>query len=124
MAGDSALTVKEFTLNGFKDFDTDTQTLLSDSAAYTVDMSGIDGGNVILYVNRPAGAKNPTIVVEDGGAYADGTMGNVTQLTTSGGQYFFGPYETSRFSDTAGKINITKSSNDTVKVYVQAWLVP
>ena len=123
MAGDSALTVKELSLNSFKEFDTDTEQLLSSTAAFTVDMSALDG-KVLLHFSRPADAKNPTIVIEDGGAYVSGAVGNVTKLTTQGGEYFFGPYETNRFQDTAGKINITKSTTDTTIIYVRALLVP
>lgn len=124
MAGDSALTVKSLSANSFKEFDTDTKQLLSDTAAITVDLSTMDGGKVLLFISRPEGAKNPTIVIEDGGAFTAGTVGNVTKLTTAAGEYFFGPFETSRFADTAGKINITKSSDDTTIIYVRALLLP
>jgi len=124
MAGDSAITVKELTHNGFKEFDTDTKQLLSSTAAITVDLSTMSGDKVLILVDRPADVTNPTIVVEDGGAYAAGAVGNVTKLTTQGGEYIFGPFETSRFQDTAGKINITKSTTDTTVLYVRALLMP
>jgi uncharacterized protein YaiE (UPF0345 family) len=130
MAGDSALTIQSATLNGsltFSTNDTDyMKTVLSSTAALTVTVSAEDASKLVLLVDRPADATNPTILVEDGGAdaFTAGSQGNLSLLTTAAGEYIFGPFETSRFQDTGGKINITKDRTDTTIVYVRALLLP
>ena len=129
MAGDSALSVRKLTRDSFAIKTTAVafkRVILSDSAAVTIDVSTMDASKIAILIDRPAGAKNPTIVIEDGGsgAYSGGSVGNITILTTEAGEYAIGPVETAQFKDTSGKINITKSSLDTVIVYIEAILLP
>ena len=123
MAGDSAITAVTLTANAFSDH-TGAVSVLSSTAAATIDISDLDGSKVVIFLDRDSGsAANPTIVVEDGDEYSAGTVGNITQLTTAGGEYVL-VAESSRVKDSNGKINITKSTTDTTIVYASAIVVP
>lgn len=126
MAGDSALTVRTITKNAFVIKTTAVaykRVVLSSTASVTLDVSTMDASKLVILLDRPAGAKNPTILIEDGAAFSGGSIGNISQLTTEAGEYAIS-FETSRFKDTSSKINITKSTTDTVIVYVGAILLP
>lgn len=123
MAGDSAITVIELTGNAFSDH-TGAVSVLNSTAAATIDVSDLDPSKLLIFVDRDSGsAKNPTIVIEDGGYYSAGAVGNVTQLTTVAGEYVFAGDGT-RWTDTSEKINISKTTTDTTIVYVSAILLP
>ena len=122
MAGDSAITVTTVVRNDFTD-DVSEKVVLSSTAAVTIDVDTMDAAKLLLIIDRPAGAKNPTIIIEDGAAYSAGAVGNITQLTTAAGFYCVA-LETARFKDSDGKINITKSTSDTVVVNVSAIILP
>jgi len=132
MAGDSALTVRTITRNAFVDKTTAVaykRVVLSSTAAVYIDVDTMDASNLLILLDRPADAKNPTIVIEDGGSTANpykfsaGSVGNITQLTTAAGEYAI-VVETARCKDSNGYINITKSTTDTAIVYVEAILLP
>ena len=138
MAGDSALSVRKLTIN---DIITKTtavaykRVVLSDTASVTIDISTMDASKLAILIDRPAGAKNPTILISGIGSTAGGStaakplfftggqQGNISQLTTEAGEYV-AIVETARCKDTSGNLNITKDSVDTVIVYVQAILLP
>ena len=129
MAGDSALTVRVLTSDSFALRTTATafkRVILSSTAAVTIDVSTMDVSKLVILLDRPADAKNPTIIIEDGGtgAFTGGNIGNISILTTAAGEYAIGAVETSRVKDTTSKINITKSTTDTAIVYIQAILLP
>jgi len=129
MAGDSALTIRKVTSDSFAIKTTAVaykRVILSSTAAVTIDISTVDASKLVILLDRPADAKNPTIVIEDGGsgAYTAGQVGNINILTTEAGEYAIRAPETARCKDTAGKINITKSTTDTTVVYVEAILLP
>lgn len=127
MAGDSALTIRKITTDSFAIKTTAVaykRVILSSTAAVTIDVSTVDASKLLILLDRPADATNPTIVIEDGAEYSAGAVGNISILTTAAGEYAIGPIETARFKDSAGKINITKSTTDTTIVYVEAILLP
>ena len=122
MAGDSAITVTTVVRNDFTD-DVSEKVVLSSTAAVYVDVDTMDAARLLFIIDRPAGAKNPTIIIEDGAKYSAGAVGNITQLTTAAGVYC-SVVETARFKDSNGYINITKSTTDTLVVNVSAILLP
>lgn len=122
MAGDSAITVTTVARNAFKN-DVSEKVVLSSTASVYVDVDTMDAAKLLIIVDRPAGAKNPTIVVTDGAKYSAGEVGNITQLTTAAGFYCLS-LETARFKDSNGYIKITKDTTDTVVVNVSAILLP
>jgi hypothetical protein len=127
MAGDSALTIRKVTSDSFAVKSTATaykRVVLSSTAAVTIDVSTVDVSKLVILLDRPADAANPTIVIEDGGEFTAGNQGNVSILTTAAGEYAIGAIETARFKDSSSKINITKSTTDTTIVYVEAILLP
>ena len=127
MAGDSALSVRVLTSDSFALRTTAVaykRVILSSTAAVTIDVSTMDASKLVILLDRPADVKNPTIIIEDGGAFTGGTIGNIEILTTAGGEYAIGAVETSRVKDTSSKINISKDTTDTTIVYVQAILLP
>jgi len=127
MAGDSALTIRKVTSDSFAIKTTAAaykRVILSSTAAVTIDVSTIDASKLVILLDRPADVKNPTIVIEDGGKYSAGSVGNISILTTAAGEYAIGPVETARFKDSSSKINITKSTTDTTIVYIEAILLP
>jgi hypothetical protein len=129
MAGDSALSVRKITSDSFAIKSTAVafkRVVLSSTAAVTIDVSTIDVSKLVILLDRPADAKNPTIVIEDGGsgAFTGGQVGNINILTTAAGEYAIGAVETARVKDTSSMINITKSTTDTAIVYVEAILLP
>lgn len=122
MAGDSAISAISLTANSFSKKTGDVD-VLSSTAAATIDLSDQDGSKVVIHLVRDASATNPTIVVEDGGEFSAGTVGNITQATTASGEYYL-VAESSRVKDSSGKINITKSTTDTAVVTAAAIVVP
>jgi len=127
MAGDSALTIRKITSDSFTIKSTAVaykRVVLSSTAAVTIDVSTVDASKLVILIDKPADARTPTIVIEDGGTYTAGSVGNINILTTAAGEYAIRAPETARVKDTAGMINITKSTTDTAIVYVQAILLP
>ena len=133
MAGDSALTIRKVTSDSFAIKSTAVaykRVILSSTASVTIDVSTVDASKLVILLDRPAGAKNPTINITDGGStsnplfFTGGGQGDVGILTTAAGEYAIGSVETARFKDTSANINITKDTTDTVIVYVQAILLP
>lgn len=133
MAGDSALTIRKVTSDSFAIKSTAVaykRVVLSSTASVTIDVSTVDASKLIILLDRPADAKNPTIIITDGGSTANplfftgGQQGNISILTTAAGEYAIGPVETARFKDTSGYINVSKSTTDTAIVYVEALLLP
>ena len=122
MAGDSEITVGLATRNAFADNVAGVAVLSSTAAAY-IDVSTMDGSKLLILASAAAGAKRPTIVVEDGAEYSAGAVGNIEQLTTAGGTYNI-VVETARCKDSNGYINITKDTTDTTPVTVSAILLP
>jgi hypothetical protein len=123
MSGDSAITVVELSPNSFSTHDGSID-VVSSTAAATIDVSDLDGDRLLIFVDRDSGsAKDPTILVEDGGEYSAGAVGNVSVATTVGGEYCI-HCETSRFKDSSGKINVTKDTTDTTVLKVSAILLP
>jgi hypothetical protein len=121
MAGDSALTVNTAVLNS-KVTVTGAKSL-HDTGDIYLDVSTMDGSKVGFYATR-AGAKNPTIVVYDGGEYSAGSVGNYSFASTAAGTYFLGPFETARFKDSDGYIRIGKSTADTAVISITGILYP
>ena len=70
--------------------------------------------------------RNPIIKnIIDGAQYSGGAIGNVALATTALGEYIFGPFETSRFKDSNGYINIQgATTGDTSLVNIRAILLP
>ena len=122
MAGSSDITAVKALRNDIVDFTTGAINAKDTGYAY-LDVSTMDGSKVIFLVDR-AGAKNPTITVFDGAEYTGGAIGNLTELTTAGGEYIIGPLETARFKDSNGYIKIGKATADTATLYVRAILLP
>jgi len=129
MAGDSAITVNVLTANAVKTH-TGAVSVLSSTASGTIDVSTMDGSKLLIFIDRDSGsAKNPTIIIEDGGStsnplwHTGSAVGNITKLTTAAGEYAM-VLETNRFKDSAGLINITKDSTDTVVCLVSGILLP
>ena len=128
MAGDSAITAVKALRNDVVDFSTAAVNAKDTGFAY-LDVSTMDGSKVIFLVDR-GGAKNPTLTVFDGGStsnptyFSGGSQGNLTELTTAGGEYIIGPLETARFKDSDGYIKIGKSTADTATLYTRAILLP
>jgi hypothetical protein len=123
MSGDSAITVVELSPNSFSTHDGSVD-VLSSTAAATIDVSDLDGDRLLIFLDRDSGsATDPTILVEDGGEYSAGAVGNASVVTTAAGEYCI-HCETSRFKDSSGKINITKSTTDTTVVKATAILLP
>lgn len=122
MAGDSAITVTTVSRNAFKN-DVSEKVLLSSTASVYVDVDTMDASQLLFLIDRPAGAKNPTVVVTDGAKYSAGAVGNISKLTTAAGFYCLN-VETARFKDSNGYIKITKDTTDTVVVNVSAILLP
>jgi hypothetical protein len=132
MAGDSALSVRLLGSDSFAIKTTAVafkRVVLSSTGNVTIDVSTMDASNLLILLDRPADAKNPTILITDGGStsnplfFTGGGQGNIGILTTAAGEYAIGPIETARCKDTSGKINITKSTTDTAIVYVEALLL-
>jgi hypothetical protein len=133
MAGDSALTIRKVTSDSFAIKSTAVaykRVVLSSTASVTIDISTIDVSKLVILLDRPADAKNPTIRITDGGStsnplfFTGGAQGNIDILTTAAGEYAIGAIESARFKDTSANINITKSTTDTAIVYVEAILLP
>ncbi len=132
MAGDSALTIRKLGSDSFAIKTTAVaykRVVLSDTGFVTIDVSTLDASNMLILLDRPADAKNPTVIIKDGGSTANplfftgGQQGNISILTTAAGEYAIGPIETARFKDTSGNINVGKSTVDTTIVYIQAILL-
>jgi len=132
MAGDSALSVRILGSDSFAIKTTAVafkRVVLSDTGFVTIDVSTMDASNMLILLDRPADAKNPTVIIKDGGStsnplfFTGGQQGNISILTTAAGEYAIGPIETSRFKDTSGNINVGKSTDDTTIVYIQAILL-
>ena len=132
MAGDSALTIRKLGSDSFAIKTTAVackRVVLSDTGFVTIDVSTMDASNMLILLDRPADAKNPTVIIKDGGSTANplfftgGQQGNISILTTAAGEYAIGPIETARFKDTSGNINVGKSTVDTTIVYIQAILL-
>ncbi len=133
MAGDSALTVRKVTSDSFAIKSTAVaykRVVLSSTASVTIDISTIDLSKLVILLDRPADAKNPTILITDGGStsnplfFTGGAVGNISILTTAAGEYAIGGIESAQFKDTSANVNITKSTTDTAIVYVEAILLP
>ena len=132
MAGDSALSVRLVGTDSFASKTTAVaykRVVLSSTAAVTIDISTMDSSKLVILLDRPADAKNPTIHIEDGGStsnplfFTGGAQGNISILTTAAGEYAIGVVS-SKQKDTSGFINITKTTTDTAIVYVEALLLP
>ncbi len=132
MAGDSALSVRLLGSDSFAIKTTAVafkRVVLSSTASVTIDVSTMDASNMLILLDRPADAKNPTVIIKDGGStsnplfFTGGAQGNISILTTAAGEYAIGPIETARFKDTSGNINVSKSTTDTAIVYVEAILL-
>ena len=131
MAGDSALSVRLLGSDSFAIKTTAVafkRVVLSSTASVTIDISTMDASKLLILLDRPADAKNPTILIEDGGStsnplfFTGGAQGNLSILTTAAGEYAISVI-TSRVKDTSNNINITKSTTDTAIVYVEALLL-
>lgn len=124
MAGDSDITAVLAVKNDIILFTAAGITADDTGDAY-LDVSTMDGSKVIFIAQRDTAAtKNPTLVVYDGAEYSAGSVGNITQLTTLGGEYLIGPLETSRFKDSDGYIRIGTSTADSIVISVRAILLP
>ena len=126
MAGDSELTVRTLTRNAFVTKSTAVaykRVVLSSSGNVYLDVSTMDGSKVAILLNASGGTARPTILIKDGGAFSAGAVGDISQLTSAGGEYAI-TVETSRFKDSNGYIKITKDTTDTTTVYVEAVLLP
>ena len=129
MAGDSALTIRKLTGDSFAIKSTAVaykKSVLSSTAAVTIDVSTVDASKLVILLSANAGTKRPTVIIEDGGsgAFTGGQAGNIEILTSATGQYIIGAVETARVKDTSSNINVSKDTTDSTIVYVEAILLP
>ena len=124
MAADTAISAVLAVKNDIVTFTAAAKPLHDTSICY-LDVSTMDGSKVIFLVQRDTEAtNNPTIKVTDGAEFSAGAVGNLTQLTTLGGEYIIGPLETSRFKDSNGYINVYQSTDDSIVMGIRAILLP
>jgi hypothetical protein len=119
MAGDSAISAAAAAWN--------SGVLIPDGVSVTTTGAGyIDMGsyadNQVLFIATSTAAAE--IVIQDGGEYSGGSVGDVTVTTTGAKSYVVGPFESARFKDSDGYVKIYKSTGDTTAVTVQAITLP
>jgi len=122
MAGSSDVTAVLAARNTAVVFPAGAITANDTGYAY-LDVSTMDASKVLFLVSR-AGGKAETLVVKNGAEYSAEGIGDYTKATTVAGEYIAGPFETARFKDSNGYIQLAASTASTGVISVRAILLP
>lgn len=123
MAGDTALTVHELTLNEQSSAAPALVEVSTSTGDYTIDVDGKDGSKLILQVSKAGADTGNTITLKAGSEFSAVGLGDVTVIATDSS--FVGPFETARFKSTDGKIHIKGDTDgSTSELSVRAILLP
>lgn len=125
MAGDTALTLHELTLNEQSSAAPAVQAVSTSTGDYTIDLDGEDGSKMILHVNYSGADTGATITVKASGEFSAGGQGDLTISDAGSDTFYVGPLETARFKSTDGKIHIEGDTDgSTSEMSVRAILLP
>ena len=114
------ITVIELGRNSQSDTLPAAQAVDTSTGAY-IDVGGLDASKIIIEFSSTGVASG---LVKDGAEYTGGTIGDLTLTSTGEVTYYAGPFETHRFKDSDGYINLKGSTGSTADLSYRAILLP